>query len=202
MAQTVETWVRSLGQEDPLEKRMATHSNTLAWRIPWTEEPGGLQSMGSQSDMTEQLIQHQFITFYTFWCTSYFYFYIHCSVPTTKNLVSICHHSIDPLYINHVVLPHSFPFPSQEDPWDPSIVFRTCCWLHEYKASLQIQWGMSASPVLLSVPLSGNAVFRRRRRQERTMFNVKGCWWWNFSEWSILIVRSRRWLWLMNQRVI
>ena len=43
-----ETWVRSLGQEDPLETEMATHSSTLAWRIPWTEEPGGLQSMGSQ----------------------------------------------------------------------------------------------------------------------------------------------------------
>ena len=39
-------WVRSLGQEDPLEKEMATHSNILAWRIPWTAEPGGLQSMG------------------------------------------------------------------------------------------------------------------------------------------------------------
>ena len=38
----------SLGQEDPLEKEMAPHSSTLAWRIPWTEEPGGLQSMGSQ----------------------------------------------------------------------------------------------------------------------------------------------------------
>ena len=43
-----ETWVRSLGQEDPLEKDMATHSSFLAWRITWTEEPGGLQSMGSQ----------------------------------------------------------------------------------------------------------------------------------------------------------
>ena len=42
-----ETWVRSLGWEDPLEKEMATHSSTLAWEIPWTEEPGGLQSMGS-----------------------------------------------------------------------------------------------------------------------------------------------------------
>jgi len=55
MAQTVknlpavqETWVQSLGQEDPLEKGIATHSSTLAWRIPWTEEPGRLQSMGSQ----------------------------------------------------------------------------------------------------------------------------------------------------------
>ena len=44
-----ETWVRSLGQEDPLEKEMATYSNILAWEIPWTEEPGGLQSTGSQS---------------------------------------------------------------------------------------------------------------------------------------------------------
>ena len=43
-----ETWVQSLGQEDPLEKEMATHSSTLAWKIPWTEEPGRLQSMGSQ----------------------------------------------------------------------------------------------------------------------------------------------------------
>ena len=55
MAQTVkrlstmhETWVRSLGREDPLEKEMAIHSSTLAWKIPWTEEPGRLQSMGSQ----------------------------------------------------------------------------------------------------------------------------------------------------------
>ena len=46
-------WVQSLCQEDPLEEKMATHSNILAWRIPWTEEPGGQQSMGSQvSDMT------------------------------------------------------------------------------------------------------------------------------------------------------
>ena len=43
-----ETWVRSLGREDPLEKEMVTHSSILAWRIPWTEEPGGLQSMGVQ----------------------------------------------------------------------------------------------------------------------------------------------------------
>ena len=43
-----EAWVRSLGQEDPLEKEMATHSSTLAWKIPWTEKPDRLQSMGSQ----------------------------------------------------------------------------------------------------------------------------------------------------------
>ena len=44
-----ETWVQSLGQKDPLEKGMVTHSSILAWRIPWTEEPYGLQSMGLQS---------------------------------------------------------------------------------------------------------------------------------------------------------
>ena len=43
-----ETWVQSLGREDPLEKEMETHSSTLAWKIPWTEECGKLQSMGSQ----------------------------------------------------------------------------------------------------------------------------------------------------------
>ena len=55
MAQTVkrlltmwETWVRSLGWEDPLEKEMATHSSTLGWKIPWTEKRGRLQSMGLQ----------------------------------------------------------------------------------------------------------------------------------------------------------
>ena len=67
MAQTVkkkkllvmrETQIQSLGQEDPLEKGMATHSSILAWRIPRTGEPGGLQSMGLQRvDMTERLTQ-------------------------------------------------------------------------------------------------------------------------------------------------
>ena len=47
-----ETWVQSLGREDPLEKEMAPHSSILAWRIPWTEEPGGLQSVGSQKCQT------------------------------------------------------------------------------------------------------------------------------------------------------
>ena len=56
MQKTQETHVGTLGQEDALEKEMATHSSTLAWTIPWTEEPGGLQSIGSQrEDMTERL---------------------------------------------------------------------------------------------------------------------------------------------------
>ena len=54
MQETSEIWVQFLGQEDPLEEGMATHSSLLAWRIPWTEEPGGLQSMGcKESDTTE-----------------------------------------------------------------------------------------------------------------------------------------------------
>ena len=48
MQETQETLVRFLGQEDPLEKEMATHLSILAWKIPWTEEPGGLQSIGLQ----------------------------------------------------------------------------------------------------------------------------------------------------------
>ena len=52
------TWVRLLGWEDPLEKEMATHSSILAWRIPWIEEPGRLQSMGSQESDTIQRLNH------------------------------------------------------------------------------------------------------------------------------------------------
>ena len=53
---TQETWVQSLGQEDPLENEMATHSSILAWEIPWTEEPGGLQFRGSQR------VRHDLVT--------------------------------------------------------------------------------------------------------------------------------------------
>ena len=55
-----ETWIRPLGSEDPLEKDMATHAGVLVWEIPWTEEPGGLQSVGSrESDTTEPLVGWQ-----------------------------------------------------------------------------------------------------------------------------------------------
>ena len=54
-----ETWVRALGREDPLEKEMAIHSSTIAWKIPWPEEPGRLQSMGrKESETTERLHFH------------------------------------------------------------------------------------------------------------------------------------------------
>ena len=49
-----ETRILSLGREDPLEKEMATHSSTLAWEIPWTEKPGGLESTGSQKSLTRR----------------------------------------------------------------------------------------------------------------------------------------------------
>ena len=53
MQEIQETQVRFLGWKDPLDRGMATHSSILAWRIPWTEEPGGLQSMGSQKSWTQ-----------------------------------------------------------------------------------------------------------------------------------------------------
>ena len=49
-----ETWVQSLGHKDPLEKEIAAHSSIFTWEIPWTEEPGGLESMGSKKSATEQ----------------------------------------------------------------------------------------------------------------------------------------------------
>ena len=59
MKETPETLVWSLGKEDPLEKEMATHSSILAWEIPWTEEPGGLQFKGSQRVGQDQAIKHR-----------------------------------------------------------------------------------------------------------------------------------------------
>ena len=58
MQETSEKQVPSLGWEDPLKRGLATHSSILAWRIPWTEDPGRLQSMGSESDTTERLSMH------------------------------------------------------------------------------------------------------------------------------------------------
>ena len=54
-AEDTETWIRSLGQVDPLEEKMSTHFSILAWEIPWPEEPGELQFMGSQSQRMHQL---------------------------------------------------------------------------------------------------------------------------------------------------
>ena len=56
-----ETWVQSLGQKDPLEKEMATHFSILAWEIPWTEEPGQLQTMGLQETGTRLATKQQYV---------------------------------------------------------------------------------------------------------------------------------------------
>ena len=69
-----ETWVQPLGQEDPLEKGMATHSSVLAWRIPWIEEPGRLQSMGHKElDTTKQLTLSLSFTLFIFTFFHYIY---------------------------------------------------------------------------------------------------------------------------------
>ena len=81
-----ETWVGSLGREDPLEKETATHPSILAWRILWTEEPGGLQSMGSQSQ-----IQLSDFTFFL----SFFLLSVECKLHVmlpTKHHIIISHH--------------------------------------------------------------------------------------------------------------
>ena len=67
MQKIQETGVSSLGQEDPLEEEMATHSNILAWKIPWTEEPGGLQSKGLQRAEHDWATKHISISSYVIW---------------------------------------------------------------------------------------------------------------------------------------
>ena len=74
-------WVQFLGWEDILEEEMATHSSILAWRIPWTEEPSGLQSMGSQSHMTEWLRHTQHLHYYSIsYHVCYYYIWVYCLV--------------------------------------------------------------------------------------------------------------------------
>ena len=84
MAQTVkhlptmqETRVQSVGREDPLEKEMATHSSTLAWKIPWTEKPGGLQAMGSKESDTPERLHFTTLT------TMSFTLFVYCLPPLT-----------------------------------------------------------------------------------------------------------------------
>ena len=81
-----ETQVPSLGQEDPLERGMATHSSILAWRIPWTEYPGGLQSMGLQSKESDT----------TDWLT---HTHIHTQVAPRKGITLICGWDLKAIFI-------------------------------------------------------------------------------------------------------
>ena len=82
-----ETWVWSLGREDPLEKEMATHSSTLAWRIPWMEEPGGLQSMGTKRAGND-------------WVTSllHFFYYMPRIQKWARRQSLLFHRRLDPLW--------------------------------------------------------------------------------------------------------
>ena len=89
-----ETWVRSLGREDPLEKEMATYSSILAWRIPWTEEPGGLQSTGLPR------VGHN-------WATSLTYSNLQPAHPNPP-LLFYYFHSTDKSIILHNLLNSSF----------------------------------------------------------------------------------------------
>ena len=84
-AEDIETWVRSLGWGDPLEEGMATHSSILAWRIPWTEEPGGLQFIELQRiehDSSDLAHVHTFYTLETL--------YISCIAFFHRHLLNVC----------------------------------------------------------------------------------------------------------------
>ena len=115
-----ETRVWSLGREDPLEKEMATHSSTLAWRIPWREEPGMLQSMGSQRvDMTERL--H---------FTSDSYLYIFQKVVIT----CFCLHFSFPYFYNIIEASFSYQF----------INFKNHLYIHFFMTHLLTAWKKSS----------------------------------------------------------
>ena len=110
-----EIWVQSLGWEYPLEEGMATHSSSLAWRIPWTEEPGGLQSMGcksqtrltwAESDMPERLSTH----------TKFM-------LSLTNNIV--CSHRPPP----HMSYSLTFHVGSQNKDWQHRLCTQTAAWL-------------------------------------------------------------------------
>ena len=88
-----ETWVRSLGWEDPLEKEMAPHSNTLAWKIPWTEEPGRLQSMGLHRVRHDYVIIGEPIMLWLIHCyqlKSLVFIRTHCSCCTFFPCCTFC----------------------------------------------------------------------------------------------------------------
>ena len=82
-----ETWVWSLGLEDPLEKEMATHSSTLAWRIPWREEPGRLQSMGSQRVGHDWATSLSLSCKWLLWCLVWVASFSQCFPKYTHNCV-------------------------------------------------------------------------------------------------------------------
>ena len=99
-----ETWVWSLGWEDPLEKEMATHSSILAWKIPRTEEPGGLQSMGSQRVRRDWVTNTKKRSLFTTGSISCNFFYIVQFSSVTQSCPTLCNpmnHSTPGLPVHH-----------------------------------------------------------------------------------------------------
>ena len=96
-----ETRVRSLGQEDPLEKEVVTHSSILAWRIPWTERPGGLQSMGSQrvghdwATSLSLISSPSFFLFTFLWLTQLFWTVCSCLPSRSSHIETLSPHVED-----------------------------------------------------------------------------------------------------------
>ena len=107
-----ETWVRFLGWEDPLEKEMETHTSILAWRIPWTEEPGRLQSMGSQRVRKDWATSLSFSLFFWFCCCSVtkssptLFDSMDCSTPVSLSITIF--HSLPKLMSIELVTPSNY----------------------------------------------------------------------------------------------
>ena len=120
----VRTWVLFLDREDPLEKEMATHSNILAWGIPWTEEPCGLRSMGSQESDTTEWISLHYMSFRLFNCC---FFKMNIKVidinfKNSKNLSLRCSH----LYLmkcHFTVSLYAMIYFTQKEVWNVLTVF-------------------------------------------------------------------------------
>ena len=102
-----ETWIWSLGQDDPLEKGLATHSSILAWRIPWTEETGGLQSMGSQR-VGHNLVTEQQQSAFKFFCYCILHLCFFFMFPLFKKLIAS--HSVHPFFSQVLWFLQSLPW--------------------------------------------------------------------------------------------
>ena len=158
-----ETWVRSLGWEDSLEKRMATHSSILAWRIPRTEEPGGLQSMGSQT------VGHSWAT--NMYVYAYLSIYLHQPIqPIFSFLGSVLFFFIAVYLLYKVVLVSaeqqsqpgthlhlsllfldSFPFSSAQSTEQRSLCFTVIHFMPSYQQCVRGNPGSLSPPTLTLV---------------------------------------------------
>ena len=129
-----ETQVRSLGWEDPLEKEMATHSSTLAWKIPWTEEPGRLQSMGSQR------VRHNWATSLVHWISQF---------SSVQSLSCLSH--CQPRGLQHARLPCLSPTPGVYSNSSPS-----SRWCHPMISSSVVPFSscLQSLPASWSFPMS------------------------------------------------